>query len=239
MIIRYSGRRPAFSRWIAAHLALALVLLMLPTGVAAASADSGQEVPSVPGYPPVDSPQVTAPAPLPGMDGTVPVDTDLRIGTGGATSSGGATTLRSRTAETSTALAAAAAPNGKVALRALVVAVDTGDWGVDTWKATLDRVGAAYDVLYTGTAPADRGHAGAAGRHGQVQRHPADQQQPALPGRRRVPSSAACRTTSGTCCGPTSATTGCARPPSTTATAPGRRTTACAPAARAAWVTPR
>lgn len=153
MIIRYSGRRPDFSRWIAAHLALAIVLVMLPTGVAAASAASGQAVPSVPGYPPVASPQVTAPAPLPQMDGTVPMDADLRIGAGDATNSGGSTTLRSRTAETSTALAAAAAPNGKVALRALVVAVDSSDWGVDTWKATLDRVGAGYDVLYTSTAP--------------------------------------------------------------------------------------
>jgi hypothetical protein len=40
-----------------------------------------------------------------------------------------------------------------VGLRALVVAVDTGDWGVATWRATLDRVGAAYDVIYTKTVP--------------------------------------------------------------------------------------
>jgi hypothetical protein len=156
MIIRYSGRRPAFSRWIVAPLALALVLLMLPTGGAGAST-SGQAVPSVPGYPPVASPQVTAPAPLPQMDGTVPLDADLQVGAADATTSGsstsGGTTLRSRTAETSAALAAAAAPNGKVALRALVVGVDSGDWGVDTWKATLDRVGAAYDVLYTRATP--------------------------------------------------------------------------------------
>src|SRR5262249_25966714 len=38
-----------------------------------------------------------------------------------------------------------------VQLRALVVALDTDDWGVATWKATLDRVGAAYDVLYSKT----------------------------------------------------------------------------------------
>ena len=54
-------------------------------------------------------------------------------------------------------------PQQRVALRALVVAIDSGDWGVDTWKATLDQVGAAYDVLYTGDTP-DCGHAGAAGR---------------------------------------------------------------------------
>ena len=76
IIRRYSGRRPAFSRWIVASLALALVLVMLPTGAAASPAASGQAAPSVPGYPPVASPEVTAPAPLPPMDGTVPLDTD-------------------------------------------------------------------------------------------------------------------------------------------------------------------
>ena len=82
---------------------------------------------------------------------------------------GEATTLRSRTAEAGTALAAAAAPSG-VALRALVVAIDSGDWGVDTWKATLDRVGAAYDVLYTGTTPltADAGAAGRTGKYNAI-----------------------------------------------------------------------
>jgi hypothetical protein len=38
-------------------------------------------------------------------------------------------------------------------VRALVVAIDSDDWGVATWKATLDRVGASYDVLYTRTTP--------------------------------------------------------------------------------------
>lgn len=37
----------------------------------------------------------------------------------------------------------------KVALRALVVAVDDNDWGLTTWRATLDRIGTAYDVLLT------------------------------------------------------------------------------------------
>jgi hypothetical protein len=40
-----------------------------------------------------------------------------------------------------------------VRLRALVVAVDAEDFGVATWTSTLDRVGAAYDVLHARTAP--------------------------------------------------------------------------------------
>jgi hypothetical protein len=149
---RSSRRQPTFSRLIAVILAPALSILLLATTVAASPAASGRPVPSVPGYPPVASPHVTTPAPLPRMDGSVPLDADLRIGAGDATTSRGATTLRSSTAEASTALAATAATS-KVALRALVVAVDAGDWGVETWKATLDRVGAAYDVLHTSTAP--------------------------------------------------------------------------------------
>lgn len=38
-----------------------------------------------------------------------------------------------------------------VGLRVLVVGVDPSDWGVATWINTLSRVGAAYDVLYSGT----------------------------------------------------------------------------------------
>ncbi|TDC72669.1 hypothetical protein E1193_27240 [Micromonospora sp. KC606] len=45
----------------------------------------------------------------------------------------------------------AQAPNDRVALRALIVATDTTDFGVPTLKATLDRVGAAYDIIYTAT----------------------------------------------------------------------------------------
>ena len=58
-------------------------------------------------------------------------------------------------APTRTAPAATAATN-KVALRALIVAVDGDDFGLATWKTTLDRVGAAYDVLLSRTHAADR-----------------------------------------------------------------------------------
>ncbi|TDC37519.1 hypothetical protein [Micromonospora sp. KC213] len=43
------------------------------------------------------------------------------------------------------------AANDRVALRALIVATNPEDFGVPTLKTTLDRVGAAYDVLYTAT----------------------------------------------------------------------------------------
>jgi hypothetical protein len=46
-----------------------------------------------------------------------------------------------------------AAAAGRVALRALVVAVGADDFGVATSPATLDRVGAAYDVLHTRDDP--------------------------------------------------------------------------------------
>ena len=83
---------------------------------------------------------------MPIRTGSVP----LKIG-GGVTSA--ATSSPTSDATSSAAAAVAAAPAGKVALHALVVAVQPDEWAVDTWKATLDRVGAAYDVLYTSTAP--------------------------------------------------------------------------------------
>ncbi len=49
--------------------------------------------------------------------------------------------------------AATLAATDKVALRALVVAFDANDIHLPTWKSTLDRVGAAYDVLYAKSTP--------------------------------------------------------------------------------------
>jgi hypothetical protein len=40
-----------------------------------------------------------------------------------------------------------------VGVRALVFGVDADDFGVTTWKSTLDRVGSAYDVLLARSAP--------------------------------------------------------------------------------------
>jgi hypothetical protein len=49
--------------------------------------------------------------------------------------------------------AALTGPTDRVALRALIVATNTDDFGVPTLKTTLDRVGMAYDVLYDATTP--------------------------------------------------------------------------------------
>src|SRR5215471_8927385 len=35
----------------------------------------------------------------------------------------------------------------QVAMRVLVIATNSDDWGIDTWKAVLDRTGTPYDVL--------------------------------------------------------------------------------------------
>jgi hypothetical protein len=104
-------------------------------------------VPTVPGLPPVAPAVLTVPRPLPKMSGKVPLRSSLRIRP--------ATRTVAPSASDPAAIAAAAATpaTAKFALRALVVAVDDSDFGVATWKATLDRVGAAYDVLYTQTTP--------------------------------------------------------------------------------------
>ncbi|TXK35475.1 hypothetical protein FR742_40355 [Nonomuraea sp. C10] len=81
----------------------------------------------------VERPKVEIPDPLPKKQGKVKLDRSARAAT--------------------TAEALAAAATDKVELRALVIAVDGDDWGEDTWKATLDRVGAAYDVLHSRTEP--------------------------------------------------------------------------------------
>ncbi len=94
------------------------------------------------GYPPVAAPEATAPEPLPRVPGTVPLDT-------GVHATPDETGQRADAAAPEAAAVTSA--TSSVALRALVVAVDSSDVGVPTWQATLDRVGAAYDVLHTGT----------------------------------------------------------------------------------------
>jgi hypothetical protein len=90
---------------------------------------------------PVAAPKVDTAEPLHPMAGTVAIDRTRTVRPAGKLSAAGAPT------------AAALAATTKVGLRALVVAVDSGDFGVPTWRATLDRVGAAYDVLYTKITP--------------------------------------------------------------------------------------
>src|SRR5690242_20488917 len=84
---------------------------------------------------PVAPKRVTPPGPLPHKAGRVAVQRSTAVAP------------RAKAAITTTS----AIPTNPVTLRALVVGLDSADWGVATWKATLDRVGAAYDVLYTKT----------------------------------------------------------------------------------------
>jgi hypothetical protein len=107
-------------------LAVVTVVLGSAGPVAAAPARPGPLPPSVPGLAQVARPTEARPAPLPKRTGTVKVNK-----------------VSSK----------AAGLNDQVALRALVIGTDTNDFGVATWKTTLDRVGAAYDVLYDATTP--------------------------------------------------------------------------------------
>src|SRR5918993_2246258 len=95
-------------------------------------------VPAVLGYPPVAPPDATVPAPLPRLSGSVALDTDVRV-------------RPDPRGRLSSEASASTAATGSVGLRALVLAVDSDDFGVATWQSTLDRVGAAYDVLHTRT----------------------------------------------------------------------------------------
>jgi hypothetical protein len=102
----------------------------------------GATIPSVPGLGAVDAPDATAAAPLPVRSGTVSVRTGQRV----------TTATGARTA-TSSAITTQATTPDRVELRALVLAVDASDFGVATWKAMLDRVGAAYDIVYAASTP--------------------------------------------------------------------------------------
>jgi hypothetical protein len=104
-----------------------------PAAAPAAGAPAGPagQPPNVPGLAQVARPTEARPAPLPERTGSVKVTQPAR----------------------SAKAAAAAGLNDQVALRALVVGTDENDFGVATWKTTLDRVGAAYDVLYDATTP--------------------------------------------------------------------------------------
>jgi hypothetical protein len=149
---------------IAVVLVLAALWAARPDGQApsqggpqtgAAQGDS-PTVPTVLGYPAVDSPSVPVPEPLPQQDGTVDVNLALNMRPGSASlaDSGGLALARFMTGRSAAAASAAAAPEtAKVTLRALVIATDSSDFGVPTWQSTLDRVGAAFDVLYTTTTP--------------------------------------------------------------------------------------
>jgi hypothetical protein len=140
-------------RGVALAIVAGLLLMAAPASAGPAGPHGSQPsrslldrpVPTVPGLPPVAPPAVTVPPSLPKMSGTVPLQSWRRIRS--------TTAAPSASRPAATATAATTPATAKFALRALVVAVDDSDFGVATWKATLDRVGTAYDVLYTRTTP--------------------------------------------------------------------------------------
>lgn len=132
-LVRPAHRRAALT--LVAVLATGALVATLP-GLADAQTERPRHtgaVPQVPGYGRVAPPSVTRPAPLPKRTGKVAVSTPP--------------------AKKSAAEALTAGLNDKVALRALVIGTDEADFGVPTWKTTLDRLGAAYDVLLDSTTP--------------------------------------------------------------------------------------
>ncbi|GIE95500.1 Agd3-related carbohydrate-binding protein [Paractinoplanes rishiriensis] len=125
-------------RSLVAVLAAGALVATLP-GSASAQPERPRKpgvAPQVPGYGQVAPPRVTAAKPLPKRAGKVPV----------AKPAAG----KSKSAAL---LAAEAGLNDKVALRALVIGTNADDFGVPTWKTTLDRLGASYDVLYSAETP--------------------------------------------------------------------------------------
>jgi hypothetical protein len=148
-----SPRRRARSSLAIAIACAGLLLTQLAAGgeMAAAAPSTPSPIPGAtqPGGTAQLAPAsaVSTAEPLPRVAGTVPV-TAQRDALSAGTTKG----------TMSVADAQAAATGTKVSLRALVLAVDTADFGVPTWQSTLDRAGAAYDVLYTRTTPltADR-----------------------------------------------------------------------------------
>jgi hypothetical protein len=117
--------------------ALAVVALLGASSPAIAQAPAAaakpskitKQPPNVPGQGQVARPTEARPKALPERSGTVAVRKPVKLGKA----------------------ADLAGLNDQVGLRALIVATDTNDFGVPTWKTTLDRVGAAYDVFYGAT----------------------------------------------------------------------------------------
>ncbi|WP_089156359.1 Agd3-related carbohydrate deacetylase [Micromonospora sp. NBS 11-29] len=90
--------------------------------------------PTVPGLGQVASPKQARPGPLPVRSGAIRVDRSTPATSG-----------------RSAGRVSAQGLNDQVQLRALIVATDPTDFGLPTLTTTLDRVGAAYDVIHTTT----------------------------------------------------------------------------------------
>ena len=126
------ARRRATRLALAGLTALTVVLGSQAPGLAGPPATPKQP-PSATGLGQIASKKEARPGPLPTRPGTVKVTAAKQ----GARSGGVGTQLL----------------NDKVALKSLIVATNTADFGVATLTTTLDRVGASYDILYTATQP--------------------------------------------------------------------------------------
>jgi len=130
---------------VAAAATLVTALLGPSPSVAEAGSDQDPTVLtslSPAGLPAPGVPRVSPGKPLPKKSGTVPLQAGLTV-----------TGARSTSPTTGDVAALAAgtvvASTRKVALRALVIAQSPADYSLATWRTTMDRVGASYDVLYS------------------------------------------------------------------------------------------
>jgi len=138
-IHRHRTRRLA---WGALTVAAVVAVPLLAAAVPAAAAPAGKPIPYVIGLKPLKPPKFTPPK-LHHMPGTIPVNRNWRLAPPASQSAAAAPA----------AAAAAAVPTNVVGVRALVIGVDSSDFGIATWTSMLDRVGAAYDVLNARTTP--------------------------------------------------------------------------------------
>jgi len=137
-IHRHRTRKLACGALIVA--AVAAVPLLAAAGPASA-APKGKPAPTVIGLMPVKPPRFTPPK-LHHKPGAVPINRNFRLAP-----------AVSRSAAASPNAAAEAVPTNVVGVRALVIGVDSSDFGIATWTSMLDRVGAANDVLDARTTP--------------------------------------------------------------------------------------
>jgi hypothetical protein len=140
--VNLDPRRSRASR--AAAIGVVIAALLALVGLAPAAGDDDQsDAAELPALADPAPPEAAAGDALPTRRGSVTVDTDARLALDDATSAA--------------VDAAAAASTRKVAVRALVVALDENDFGLATWRATLDRVGATYDVVHASSTPLTTG----------------------------------------------------------------------------------
>lgn len=110
---------------VAGLTALTVVLGIQTTGHAGAATSA--QPPIVPGHGQIAYPKQAQPGPLPARSGSVRI-TEPQSSRSGIQL------------------------NDQVALRVLIVATTTSDFGIPTLTTTLDRVGANYDIIHTATA---------------------------------------------------------------------------------------